>query len=220
MKKITLLLALLPAFFMLKAQVIEDKIEYNRENQACLMMGYNFPPEAVENGVIARLKKLGYTGKGERGLFNKDKGFRVYKNSLIADISVSRYDYIINVVRRSRKESDEAELYFIIMKDDQNALSRLNTDELGKAKAFLINLLPDIEAENLELQILAQEETLNKAEKKLKGLQNDKEDMEKRLSKLQENISDNVKEQERQTSEIENQRKALEALIGKRKKST
>jgi peptidoglycan hydrolase CwlO-like protein len=138
---------------------------------------------------------------------------------MIGDISAGRYNYIVNVDRKSRKESDEAVLYLIIMKDDANALSRLNTEELGNAKAFLYNLLPEIEAENLELQILAQEEVLSKAEKKLKALQSDKDDMEKRLKKLQEDIEQNKKDQEKQTSEIEDQRKALDALKGKRKGS-
>jgi peptidoglycan hydrolase CwlO-like protein len=143
----------------------------------------------------------------------------VYKDAMIGDISPGRYNYVVNVDRKSKKESDEAVLYLIIMKDDGNALSRLNTEELGNAKAFLTNLLPDIEAENLELQITAQEDAVSKAEKKMKTLQSDKDDMEKRIKKLQDDIKQNEKDQERQTSEIDNQRKALEALKAKRKGS-
>jgi hypothetical protein len=206
-------------FMIVSAQAYEDKIEYNKTKQACLVMEYKYSPLAVENAIISKMNKLGYKGREERGVFNKDKGFRVYKDAMLADISASRYDYIINMDRKSRKESDEAVLYLIIMKDDGNALTRLNTEELGKAKAFLYNLLPDIEEADLELKITAQEEVFSKAEKKLKTLQSDKEDLEKRVKKLQEDIKDNEKEQERQTSEIENQRKALDALKGKRKKS-
>jgi gas vesicle protein len=201
------------------AQAFEDKIEYNKVKQACLVMEYKFSPLAVENAVISKMNKLGYKGKEERGMFNKDKGFRVYKGAMIADITASRYDYIINIDKKSRKETDEAVLYLIIMTDDGNALSRLNTEELGKAKAFLYNLLPDIEEANLELEILAQEDVVSKAEKRLNTLRSDKEEMEKKIKKLQDDIKDNEKDQERQTSEIENHRKALEALKGKRKKS-
>jgi chromosome segregation ATPase len=143
----------------------------------------------------------------------------VYKDAMIGDISPARYNYIVNVDRKSRKEADDAVLYLIIMKEDINALSRLNTEEVGKAKSFLYNLLPDIEAENLELQITVQEDVVVKAEKKLKTLKDDKDDMEKRLKKLQEDIKQNEKDQEKQTSEIENQRKALDALKSKRKDS-
>lgn len=219
MRKPLLTLILIAASFIIKAQAYEDKIEYNKEKQACIVMEYNFPPLAVENAVIAKMNKLGFKGREEKGMFNKDKGFRVYKDAMIGDISPNRYNYIINVDRKSRKEADDAVLYLIIMKEDVNALSRLNTEEVGKAKSFLYNLLPVIEAENLELQIAAQEDVVVKAEKKLKALKDDKDDMEKRMKKLQEDIKQNEKDQEKQTSEIENQRKALDALKSKRKDS-
>ena len=219
MRKFTLSLIFLSASFLLRAQATEDKIEYNKEKQACIVMEYDFPPQAVENAIIAKMNKLGYKGKEEKGMFNKDKGFKVYKDAMVADISPSRYDYIINIDRKSRKESDAAVLYLIIMKDDANALSRLNTEELGSAKSFLYNLLPDIEAANLELQITAQEDVVAKAEKRLKTLQSDKDDMEKKIKKLQDDIKTNEKDQEKQNAEIENQRKALDALKGKRKAS-
>lgn len=219
MRKFFLSLIILFASFLLKAQAYEDKVEYNKEKQACLVMEYNFSPLAVENAIISKMNKLGYRGKEEKGVFNKDKGFRVYKDAMIGDISPSRYNYVINIDRKSKKESDAAVLYLIIMKDDGNALSRLNTQELGNAKSFLYNLLPDIEEANLELQITAQEEIVSKAEKKLRSLQTDKDDMEKRIKKLQDDIKTNESDQEKQSAEIENQRKALEALKGKRKGS-
>ena len=220
MRKFVLSLIFLPASLLLKAQAYEDKIEYNKEKQACIVIEYNYSPQAVENAIISKMNKLGYKGREEKGMFNKDKGFRVYKEAMIGDISPSRYDYIINVDRKSKKESDAAVLYLIIMKDNGNALSRLNSEELGKAKSFLYNLVPDIEEADLELQIAAQEDMVVKAEKKLKSLQSDKDDMEKRIKKLQDDIKNNEKDQEKQNAEIENQRKALEALKGKRKGSS
>lgn len=219
MRKFTLSLILLSASIFSKAQAYEDKIEYNKQKQACLMIEYSFQPQAVENAVIAKMNKLGYKGKEEKGVFNKDKGFRVYKDAMIGDISPTRYNYIINIDRKSKKESDAAVLYLIIMKDDGNALTRLNTQELNSAKTFLSNLLPDIEAADLELQITAQEDVVGKAEKKLKNLQSDKDDMEKKMKKLQDDLEQNKKDQEKQNAEIENQRKALDALKGKRKAS-
>lgn len=219
MRRPILTLIFIIGSFIVSAQAYEDKIEYNKEKQACIVMEYDFPPLAVENAIVAKMNKLGYKGKEEKGMFNKDKGFRVYKDAMIGDISPSRYNYVVNVDRKSKKESEDAVLYLIIMKDDGNALSRLNTEELGKAKSFLYNLLPDIEAENLELQITAQEDVVSKAEKKLKTLKDDKDDMEKRVKKLQDDIKQNEKDQEKQTSEIDNQRKALDALKAKRKAS-
>lgn len=217
MKKLIFTSAFVIISFVLFGQAREGRIEYDKENQLCLVMEYNFPPEAVENGFINKMDKLGYKGKEEKGMFNKDRGFRVYKDTRITEISSNKMDYIINVEQKSKKEEDEAILYFLINRNGDNALSKLNSEELGKAKSFLYNLLPDIEAANLELKINWQEETLSKAEKKLKSLQDDKEDMEKKIQKLQDDLKENEKEQEKQKEEVENQKKILENLRDKRK---
>lgn len=217
MKKFILSLTILFTSSIIFAQAFEDKIEYAKKTQPCIVMNYSYPPEAVENAIISRMNKLGYKGKEEKGLFNKDKGFRVYKETYIQDISSSRYDYILKVEKKSRKESDETVLYFLIQKDNENVMSALAAEDMGRAKSFLYNLLPEIEAANLELQILAQEETVTKAEKKFRSLQSNKEDMEKRVKKLQDDIKQNEKDQENQQAEIETQKKLLEELRGKRK---
>ena len=217
MKKFILYLFFVSSSSILYAQASEDKIEFAKKIQPCLAINYSYSPEAVENAIISKMNKMGYKGKEEKGLFNKDKGFRVYKETNIQEISSSRYDYILKIERKSRKESDETVLYFLIQKDNESIVTTMPADELGKAKSFLYNLLPDIEAANLELQINAQEETVSKAEKKLRNLQNDKEDMERRLKKLNDDIKQNGTDREGQQAEIENQKKALEELRAKRK---
>ena len=212
----TFLLALANLGF---SQAIEGKIEYNKEKQNCLVIEYNYPSQAVEDAFVAKMKDHGHVGKEEKGLFNKDKGFKVYKNALIPGISNHRYDYVVNIERKSKKESEATVLYLIIMKDDANALSRLSHHEHTQARNFLHDLAPHIEDAHLELQITAQEDVVIKAEKKLKGLQNDKEDMEKKIKKLEDDIKANEKDQENLVNEIENHRKNLDAMKGKRKKS-
>ena len=219
MKRAFLSGLLIATFCLVNAQAYEGKIEYNKEKQPCIIMEYNYPVEAVENALKAKLAKLGFRGREEKGMFNKDKGFKVYKEATLLDISPSKYDYVVSIERKSRKEEDETVLHLIILKDDANALSRLSADEVGKTKSFLYNLLPEVEAENLELQITAQSGLVGKAEKKLKDLQDNRDDIEKKIKKLQEDLEKNKKDQEDQVKEIENQNKSLEALKGKRKKT-
>ncbi|HEY5968267.1 MAG TPA: hypothetical protein VIU35_09825 [Chitinophagaceae bacterium] len=220
MRKLILFAIFLSISFLLKAQAHEGAIEYNKEKQACMVMEYNYPPEAVENALREKLIKLGYGGKEEKGMFNKDKGYRVYKETVLGEISPSKYDYVINVVRKSKKETDETIVYLIIFKDGANALSKLNSEESGKIKSFLSNLLPEVEASHLEILITAQLLTVGRAEKKLKDLQINRTEMEKKIKKLQEELEKNAKDQEAQQKDIENQNGALDALKGRRKTST
>ena len=141
----------------------------------------------------------------------------MYNEAAIEDITSARYDYVVSIERKSRKNDDESVFYFIIMQNGENILYKLSAKELGNAKTFLINMIPEIEVANLELQITTQEDAVSKAEKKLKSLKGDKEDMEKKIKKLQDELKDNEKEQGNQQKEIENQKKVLEELKTKRK---
>ena len=212
MRKLILFTIFLSVSFLVKGQAHEGSVEYNKGKQACIVMEYNYPPEAVENAMRAKLLKLGYGGKEEKGMFNKDKGFRVYKETTVGEISANKYDYAINIERKSHKEADETIVSLVIFKDDANALSKLSSDELEKVKSFLNNLLPEVEASNLEILIGAQILSLEKADKKLKTLQDENK-------KLHEVLEKNIKDQELQKKEIENQNKSLDALKGRRKVS-
>ena len=219
MRKLILFTIFLFVSFLLKAQAHEGTVEYNKGKQACIVIEYNYPPEAVENAMRAKLLKLGYAGKEEKGMFNKDKGFRVYKETTIGEISPDKYDFVINIERKSHKEVDETKVSLIIFKGDVNALSKLSNEELGKVKSFLNNLLPEVESSHLEILIGTQILTVDKAEKKLKTLHDENVQIEHKIKKLQEELDKNIKEQEIQKKEIENQHKSLEALKGRRKGS-
>ena len=213
MKKICLLaIIFLNISAALQAQAYEGNIQFDKKKQAAIAIDYSYPVQAVENAIIQRMEKLGYRAKEEKGILNRDKGFLVFKNAYVTDISKDKMDYIIKVERKSRKESDEAVLYLILQKDGANAIDKLESYDIGQAKTYLNNMLPDIEAANLELQIKAQEEVVGKAEKKLKGLQDDKIELERKLA-------ENVKSQDDTIKDIEAQKLSLETLRGKRKKN-
>lgn len=210
-------LLLLGSPFLSVAQSYEGSIEYNKKKQQAFVVHYDFPPEAVENAIVQKIERMGYKGKEEKGVFNKDKGFRVYKDAYISEISDRSMDYIIKVERKSRKDKDATTVYLLINKDGENAMKDFSSTEIRRAKDFLNSLMPDVEAANLELQIRAQEELISKTEKKLRNLQDDKKTMEEKIRKLENDIKSNEKDQSNTQEEINNQRMALEALRGKRK---
>lgn len=193
-----------------RSQAYEGNAEYAKKKQQAIVIDYSFPPDAVQNAIVQKMAKMGYKAKEEKGLFNKDKGFLVFKNAYITDISGDRMDFIINIERKSRKSSDESVLYMIMIRNGENALLTLEPDNINKAKSFLNKMLPEVEAAGLELRIKDQEETVSKAEKKLKELKDDQISLEK---KLQENKAS----QEATQKDIEAQKQALGILIGNRK---
>lgn len=211
MKKTILLIAVMITISAVTmAQAYEDNIQYDKKKQQAIAVNYNYPAQAVENAFVEKMAKLGFKPKEEKGIFNKDKGFLVFKNAFVTDISADRMDYVIKVERKSRKESDESVMYMVMIKDGENAMIKMAAENVGKSKLFLNNMLPDIETAYLEIQIKDQEEIVAKAEKKLSDLKDDQASLEK---KLQQNKTD----QESTQKDIETQKAALGILVGKRK---
>ena len=192
------------------AQAYESSIPYEKKKQKTISMDYSFSQEAVENAVILKMENMGFRAKVEKGLFNKDKGFIQFSDALLADVSEERYDYIVKVDRKSRREKDETTISVLINRKGEDMIPTLDAQTIGRAKLFLTNLIPDIEEANLELEIKAHDELVVKAEKRMKDLQDEKSDLEKKLQK-------NASELEKQQKEIESQRATLDALKGRRK---
>jgi vacuolar-type H+-ATPase subunit I/STV1 len=199
------------------AQAYEGTIEYDKKKQGAIIITYPYSQEAVEGAFVQKFEGVGLNAKEERGLFNSSKGFRSYKSAIIRDISVTSLDYIFKVEQKGRKGSNEAILYLIVNKDGNNILSTRDEIVIATAKSYLNDMLPEVEAFNLELQIKDQDETVSKAEKKLKDLEDDQESMEKKIKKLQDDLKENAKNQQDQQKEIEKQRQILDAVNAKRK---
>lgn len=217
MKKILLsfLFWYLPVFLL--AQAKEGTIEYRKKKQPCVYMHYNYPPDALENALMDKLARMGFKSREEKGMFNKDKGFNIFKEATLADISPGKYDFVVNIERKSKKESDESVLYLLIFNNDDNALPNLSRGELDKAKSFLENLTPDVEAAHIDILVAAQTEVITSAEKKLKQLQTDSVELQKKLMKLQEEILNNSKAQETQLKEVTTQKEILDAIRNRKK---
>lgn len=206
---------LVPAFLLMvfsfaSGQAYDASIQYDKKKQQAIAIDYDFKPEAVENAIVQKLGRMGYKAKEEKGILNRDKGYLVYKNIFITEISSERMDYLVKVERKSRKEKDEAILYLVMLKDDKNALATMDAAEVNLAKSFLNSLLPEVEAADLELQIQAQAEVVAKAEIKLRDLKDEQTNLER---KLQQNKTD----QENTQKDIEAQKRQLGILEGKRK---
>lgn len=192
------------------SQAYEGTVEYEKKQQPAILIDFSYPTDAVENALLQKMESLGYKGKEEKGLFNKDKGFRVFKGAIVPEISSSMMDYIIDIDRKSRKEKDETTLTLIMNQNGENVMAAVRGDEVAKAKEFLNNLIPDVESANLEIQITTQEDNITKIEKKLKNLRDDQEDYEKKLK-------NNQQDQENTVKAIETQKQALENLKAKRR---
>src|SRR5262245_55289348 len=201
-KTILLLVLILTTSSIVFSQAYEGKIEYDKKKQEAFVIEYPYPQEAVENALIKKMEQLGYKGKEEKGLFNKDKGFRVYRSAYVTDISSGSMDYAFKVESKGKKDREQSVVYLVILgKDGANAKQLFESRDVEKAKSFLNNLQPMMEESYLEFQIKNQEDLVAKVDKKLKDLKDDQDNMEKKIKKLQDDLKDNARQQDDQQKE-------------------
>ena len=88
---------------------------------------------------------------------------------------------------------------------------------MQEAKDYLNDLVPAIQAYNLELEIKEQNEVIKKAEAKYKSLVNDGDDLEKKRSAIEKKIAENKQDIQSQGNEVEAQKQKLAAWVSTRK---
>ena len=201
------------------AEVKSSTIEFNGGKYNGYMLELNTSPDIVEEAIKQRFKAQGTKAK-------ETKGFLVYRNVILPQISPSKpVDAFIKVERKSRKEKEQAVVYLIAANPGEIPEEKLKSDAksggisaIEKSGAFLTGLVPDIKQGVFDKDLGNQQSTVKKEEKKLAGLQEDLEDMEKKLKKLQGDIEYNKKAQERQVAEVEKAKTTLNNLMSKNPK--
>ena len=210
MKKIwslLVLMALLPLSGW--SQVYEGTAEFDKKKYPAFLAEYDYQVPAVENALLKRFSKLGYRPKEEKGIFNRDKGFQIFAGSVMNDITEGAADYMIKVEDRGKKGKESALLTLIVLQNGEALGRGVSESRANAVKAYLKALIPDVIAENLELDIKAQEEAISKSEKKLETLKREKQDLERK-------IENNDRAQRDTENEIKAKQEGLEILKSKR----
>jgi predicted RNA-binding protein with RPS1 domain len=212
MKNFILLLIALTGGFMGFAQSYETKAEYNKSQQPAILCEFAYAPGLVENAITEELKQKGF-GKGK-----STKGYTLYQAINFTEISSEKIDFYLLVDKKSRKEKDIAIVTILVSKGYDNFMSGTSDPSvLQNVMTYVNGLKEKLEKISLEMQITDQEVSLKKEQKKYDGLVDDAADLEKKRRKIEQDIEDNKKEQEKQKAEAEKQRQILEALKAKRK---
>ena len=186
-------------------QVYESKIDYKKTSQAAVVGEYKYSEEIVQKALRDKLERMGYKIKST-------KGFLVVTNAVIGSVSSRPLEYAFKVERKSRKEKDITLLSAVINENDANATA----DNSEKLKSFLSELIPSIEATNVDFMVNEQFSTVVKSQKKLKNLQDDQNSIERKIRNLQDDLKKNAKDQEGLQKEILGQQEVLDAYKAKK----
>ncbi len=187
------------------SQMYESKVDYNRTQQAAVVSEYNYPEQIVEKTLRDKLEHMGNKIRSSRG-------FLVISNATLSNISSKPMEYAFKVDRKSKKEKDVAVLSAVMIENGVNATAE-NTAGL---KSFLTDLIPFIEAVNIDFMVNEQFNAVVKSQKKLKNLQDDQSSMERKVRNLQDDLKKNAREQDDLQKQITKQQEVLDAFKTKK----
>lgn len=212
-KSLHLLVAIIAIHLSAFAQpsATEGKVEFQKGDKPAAVIEIPYSPDIVEAAIKDNLSRKGIKE-------DRTKGFQVFRGAKIGGDS-ELTDLYFKVERKSRKDKDISIIYLIAGRPNENIALRTADDsyKVTDGKAFLNDLIPAIEAHNLEVMIGEQDETVKKSEKKLRNLEDDQKDLEKKIRNLEEKLAQNKKDQETQNADISKQQEIRDAMQSRRK---
>jgi hypothetical protein len=217
MKKAGVLLITILFFaFLIPAIAQEFKTEHVEFN-GVKYPSYSKVVAVSEEQALAAVREI----FSSRGVQPKTiKGFLVYRKVVLpATGNKDQHDLFVKVERMGKKNENTSKVYAIITRPDAISDDKPLKNEKGAAAGvalaaggaqFFDAVTPALENQAYLQSVLDQEEAVRKAEKRLKGLQEDSVKMSKQLTKLQEDIQKNAEDRTKQAEELENAKKELE----------
>ena len=212
MKKTLILLCMLSASIVMFGQAKEGWVESQKKQQPAAVIELPYNPDIVTAAMNDHLSKKGRSRSADI------KGFTTYRNTQPMQNDSINADMYFKIERKSRQEKGITVVSLLVNAPVEGTTTdSMRYLKMEQAKEYLNELIPAIDAYNLELVIKDQNESLIKAESKLKSLINDGADLEEKRVGIDKKIADNKAEQQKQANEIESQ-KIKARRIGQPKK--
>ena len=210
MKQLLLLISFSIVTHCANAQPQTGITTFNRSPQPAVIYNLSYSEEAVWNGVENKMKAFGKS--------KNVKGFNMYKNIIVPEISNEPITLYFNAAKKSNKDNANAVLTMMLSNEFDRFYSvEEHSGIFAKAITYLNSFEAPVAAASLELEINAQNDMVKKTEKKLKNLLNDGIDYEKEKKKLETKIAQNNLDTTAQEEEVARQKEQLDILIKRRK---
>ena len=210
MKKFLFAIAAVAFSLSTSAQSETGTASFNKSAESAVIYHLSYSDEAATNGLENKMNKWGKA--------KKLKGYLMYRNVVIADISNQPVTLYFGVDKKSKKDNGNATLTLMMANEfDRFYKADESAEMFTKAKEFLNGFTDPVAAASLELKITEHDALVKKEDKTLKKLRDDSIDNEKQKKKLEEKIAQNTKDIEAQEKALAGKKEELDGLIKQRK---
>lgn len=211
MKRTLLPFCMLLVGGMAYGQAREGFVAFEKSQQPAAVIELAYSPDIINAAMNDYLSKKG------KSKTNDLKGFSTYRNTELVQNDSTNADLYFKIERKSRKEKESSIVSLLLTSPKEGMGANIRYLNMEQARDYLNGLVPAIDAYNLEQQIKEQNAMVIKAESKYKALQDDGEDLVKKRENIEKKIEENKRDQQKQMTEIENQKQKLALLSSQRK---
>ncbi len=194
-------------------------VEYQKTQQNCTILEFNYPYKDLENATEDYVKKMGGRVKSAGKGWNVAKGVKLHKEDM------NNYDLYYKVDGKGKGDRATSTMYVIVSEPGENLVATsTNSDARAAvaatagATAFFSSMGSNVGEYDLAKRISAQEEEIKKAEKKYSSLVDDGKSLESKRSKIDKDIQDNLNAQSKQSQEVDRLKALLEQTKSEKKK--
>jgi hypothetical protein len=181
----------------------EGTVEYQKTQQHCTILDFNYPEKDMENALEQYVQKQG-------GKVKTNKGFFYAKALKLHNRENRYYDVYYKVTGSGKGDRATSKVYLILAEPDENILLRdANANHSGKtavasvgAVTFFGEIGSEVTDYDLDKKIREQQEAVKKTERNLN-------DLEKRRQSLEKQMEDVRKDIELQNGELEKNKTVL-----------
>ena len=173
----------------------ESQVSYQKGQQLATIWALPYPEDVVESSIKDYMSRKGLKPSNSRG-------YMVFRNVRLEDTATSLNDLHIRVDRKSSKEKDASVVTVLVARPGEDPSARMGRDDLAQRRTatYVENMLPGIQAGDLETRIKSQESVTKKSQNKLGDLHDDQGDLEKKIKNTQADIDKNKQDQVTETT--------------------
>jgi hypothetical protein len=200
-----------------KAQSTATSVAFDKAYQTGFKLPLPYDLKVAEGTIIQKLKETGYDPETKGKLFwkqNKMNDFYVFKGVHLDGMGDQIMDLYFKVTP-DNSVKDGCIMYLLASKGNENFITETDKTSFSSVQSFFNKFTSETAKYNHNLNVLAQEDAVKKAEKKLTSLQDDEKDLHKKFEKLQDDLAKNKADQESQQKSLESERRKLDEVRAK-----
>ncbi len=191
------------------AQSTTGTTVFGKVPQSSVIYELPFSEEIVLDALQKKMNSYNVSAK-------KVKGYYVYRSVVVPEISSRPVNLYFSIEKKGRKDKNTSTLSMLIADNNDAFMESVNeVDLFRRGQDFVNSFDTAVNVSQHNFDVSAQEKEIDKITKKVKQLENEQDDLKKKIKKMEDQLSKNENDLKSESANLNAQIKQLEILKSK-----